>query len=88
VEIHRSVRRLFRERLCYTCSDWSWSKYEILHWQWGRTPWVENAIAEHALAYDWAWTRGKVKIVAAWIMVNPAPASNSRPSAGWKPLEE
>jgi hypothetical protein len=94
MEIHRSVlarlRRLHRERVYCACSEWSWSKYEILCYQWGSTPIVENAIAEKAMAYDWAWKRGKVKIVAMWMQVSPAPArnANSRPSVAWEPLEE
>ena len=59
MEIHRSVRRLLRQRVYCTCSEWSWSKYEILCYQWGSTPIVENAIAEKAMAYDWAWKRGQ-----------------------------
>jgi hypothetical protein len=89
VEIHRSARRLRRERVyCPGCS-WSWSKYEITLWQWGKTSWTENALAENALVFDWACKRGKWKIVAMRMQIGPlAHDANSRPSAGWEPLEE
>ena len=94
MEIHRRelarLRRLIRERVYCTCSEWSWSKYEILYWQWGKTPWIENALAENALAFEHALKRGKWKIVAVRMQVSPVPAcnANSRSSVGWEPLEE
>jgi hypothetical protein len=72
------------------CGEWSWSEYEISLYQWGKTPFTENALAENALVFDYALKRGKWKIVAARMQVSPAPAryANSRPSVGWEPLEE